>query len=218
MSQFHRPTVSLLCLSEEHSDRHMSQSVAIALAEIGWQVHLFVRARILEAIPASWVAPHCQVVKLAMTASVEDIAKKIAAAQHKVGLVWPLLHSFDDLGAQVGAFVKTAWGWRWLHTPAITSQETDKTADQLILLTPTLGSARDLPADEIVQLRRQRQRLTQATSDENWIGVAHRLDFLYRQNLALHIGATAIHLQKEVSIPLPVFISEYDRVPAVQLA
>jgi len=218
MSQFHRPTVSLLCLSDGHNDRHRSQAVAIALAEIGWQVHLFVRARILEAITASWIAPHCQVVKLAMTASVEDIAKKIEAAQRKVGLIWPLLHSFDDSGAQVGAFVKAAWGWRWLHTPAITSQEADEKADQLISLTPTLVSTRDLPADEIGQLRRQRQRLTQATSGEDWNAVAHHLDFLYRQNLALHVGATAIHLPKEVSIPSPVFAPEHDRVPAVQTA
>jgi len=216
MSQSHRPTVNLLCLSEENSSRHRSQSVAIALAQIGWQVNLFVRARTLEATAASWITPHCQVVKLATTAAVADTAKTIETAQRKVGLSWPLLHTFDDLGAQVGAFVKAAWGWRWLHTPDTLSHTADMDADQVIAVVPKSAVA-DFSIDEVSQMRRQRQRSQDSPSDD-WVAIARRLDVLYRQHLALHIGATAISLPQEISIPLPMAVPECERVPVARSA
>jgi len=217
MSQSHRPTVNLLCLSEENSSRHRSQSVAIALAQIGWQVNLFVRARTLEATAASWLPPHCQVVRLATTTSLEDMAKAIETVQRKVGLIWPLLHTFDDLGAQVGAFVKAAWGWRWLHTPDIPSHTADMDADQVISMIAESTAAADFSMDEVNQMRRQRQR-SQDGPSEDWVAIARRLNVLYRQHLALHIGATAISLPQEISIPLPVAVPECERVPVARSA
>lgn len=224
MSQSHRPTVNLLCLSEEHRNRHRSQAVAIALAQIGWHVNLFVGARTLEATAASWITPHCQVVKLTTTTSVEDMAKAIETAQRKVGLIWPLLHTFDDLGAQVGAWVKATWGWRWLHTPTSPSHTAEVDADQVISVLSESAAEADFPTDELSQMldelsqmRRQRQR-TQDGYLEDWVAIARRLDRLYRQHLALHIGATVIHLPKEISIALPVKVPEQERVPVAQSA
>lgn len=217
MSQSHRPTINLLCLSEEHNHRHRSQSVAIALAQIGWQVNLFVRVRTLEAVAASWITPHCQVVKLATTATVEDVAKAIETTQRQVGLIWPLLHTFDNLGAQVGAFVQATWGWRWLHTPETTSHKANMKADQVISIIPKSAVEADDSMDEVSQMRRQRQR-SQDGRPEGWAAIARRLDLLYRQHLALHVGATVINLPKAISIPLPVAAPESERVPVARSA
>lgn len=217
MSQSARPMVNLLCLSQENDLRHRSQSIAIALAQIGWQVNLFLPAHTVDAVSASCIAPHCQVVRLATTAAVEDLARAIETAQRKVGLIWPLLHSFDDLGAQAGAFMKATWGWRWLHTPKTTGHIAEIDAHQVISVIPQSAAEVDLPMDEMSQMRRQRQRM-QDSSREDWTVIAHRLNLLYRQHLALHVGATAIRLPKEISLPLPVAVPECERVPVARSA
>ena len=113
----------------------------------------------------------------------------------------------------MGAYATATWGWRWLHSPDPCRQPTELDADQLIAWRPAPVPLH--PADQVSQMRRQHLLNVR---DEGWTVVAHPLAILYRQQLALHVGAVPINLPKEITMPLPMAVPGQQSAPTARLA
>lgn len=199
------------------------RSLAEALAHLGWQVDIYTHQwgdRAVSQSPSckkptvDWIAPHCRIIRLALHPSqaiaqqVGQVAQAIQSFQIKAGLLNPLFHSFDDLSARVGEYFKRKKNWRWIHTRASSFSEstreaaselTASAADQVIEFWPQSTPPEASLADEVGQARYQRQ----------WEAIATDLNVLYRQHLAVYVGASGLEIPTVCYLPL----QEHDTTP-----
>lgn len=217
MSYETRPVVAFLCLDHgltlELDAESGIPSLAKALTERGWQVDLFTHTPPPPSSPTRssssaaepfWpraIAPHCRVLPLASTGTPAQVAEAIQRLQLKTGLVSPLFHTFDDTSAQVGAYLKQHKGWRWLHTPATDAILAHfPPADQEVVIDGLdMDTAPAIPISPVWQQQR-------------WAMVAAQLSHLYRQHLALYVGA------RQVTLPTRCYLPEVESLSSVEPA
>ncbi|MBE7383968.1 MAG: hypothetical protein F6J95_021440 [Leptolyngbya sp. SIO1E4] len=233
-----RPSIALLSLSHDpsqplplplpFSSEGISlapetgvRSLAQALAHVGWQVNVFTHQS-PELSSTIWMAAHCRVIRLPVTTTAEPVAQfaqTLRTFQLKTGLIWPLFHTLDEASAPVGAYLKREEGWRWIHTPGfqatgfqvtgLQNNPKSSSVDQLVLLrlpsipvasrpTDVLGSGGD---------RLQYQAL-HPLDPTAWDAIAKRLSDLYRQHLAVYVGAIDLKIPQVCELPLPLTMAD----------
>ena len=229
MVTFNRPSVTFLAFAQDlaqaitdqnDSGNHV-RSLARALAQQGWQVDWFTGKQQTDQPTSTWIDPHCRLIQLPVALltdpeladpnrQIAQLAQKIQSFQLKAGMISPLFHSFDAESAQIGAYFKQQNGWRWIHTPArpqlISSVAGAVTleaeADQLLFWQWSNDSTVGILADAVSQKRR-RYCEVQQSGQSGWEAIATHLSALYRQHLAVHVGAAHLEIPKVHHLPVP---------------
>lgn len=224
-----RPSIVFLALADDLLQATPSKaptlgegvrSLAQALAQVGWQVDIFTQPRQPKAPQITQINAYCRVIHLAVESSltrsqqVADFAQAIQSFEQKAGFIGPLFHTFDNLSAQVGKHLKREQQCRWIHTPWLQTQgfplqPTAPPADQLVIVqvlaaSPSPVSPRDHGPD--AQPPRSDSTLT-----SGWTAAASCLSQLYRQHLAVCVGAMGIEMP--IIYTLQVSPSEHDTLP-----
>lgn len=238
-----RPTIALLCLGCDPTvltpgvplaiQRRRVRSIAIALAQLGWQVEIFTPQRPSNRTTTTWIAPFCRMVCLplehrsgAATASTETIpalAHAIQSFQAQEGSLWPLFHSFDEYSAQVGNYFKQQNGWRWIHTDGGQGSQPwhpplSALADQRVLLQPEAAQTNSAWAAAGSPQPPQRHFTAQGLDNPSWEQVAIHLSWLYRQQLALYIGAVGLETAQVHKLLIPLSAGEIPGVPILRVS
>ena len=208
------------------------RSLAQALSELqdGWQVDLFTCEEQSDLASTIWIAPHCRVIRIPVdvTATPMQQASRLAQTipnfQLKEGLLWPLFHSFDHLSGQVGHYLKQQKGWRWLHNTWQASTplnwQTSTSLNRKNHLIDLSGRSSFLLADQHILFQQRGHEVLDAGSKSrdrsiadnqdvpSWAMLAARMDAIYRQHLALYVGATKLEIPKVASLLLPTHSKE----------
>jgi len=219
MVTFNRPSVTFLAFAQDTTEQNDwgndVRSLARALAQQGWQVDWFTGKQQADQPTSTWIDPHCRLIQLPIALSADpdrqivQLAQKIQAFQLKAGMISPLFHSFDAESAQIGDYFKRNNGWRWIHTPAGTQLFSvagttllGAEADQLLLWQGSNPSTADILAEKASQKRRQHYG-SQKSGQSGWEAIATHVSALYRQHLAVHVGAAHLDIPKVHYLPIP---------------
>ena len=198
-----RPSIALLAFGPENlkpeallSFLTAMETLGLALARLGWHVDLFTGqpqalplGHSLNSCSPTRIASHAQIVHLPTKLTPDELAAQIQSFQTKSGLITPLFHSFDGRSAQVGRTFKEQHNWRWIHSPwdySSLKEQQDSSPDQMLLWRSPNTITPQFKTDEVSQMRYQRhwQAFSHHAQD-----IAARLHLLYRQHLAIYVGA-----------------------------